>query len=337
MPWAVNSSGVVAGQYNGKPFYSTGGGAPVAIPGTPNGAAAYAINSNGLIVGDLTNTGSSGFVYNLGTSQLTQIGMAAYGVSSNGVIAGSENGWSLGAWRDAGGTIHTVSNFWSFNGVSSNGTYLAGQDASGMPAIYNTATGQTTEVASGGNASNPTFAWSVNDSGMAVGTMTPTYGIGYYTDAFVCAAGGSTTYLGNLPLVGGPSNVLQWAAATSINDAGQILAQAEIGPSPGQMETFLLTPTMPGDANLDGRVDINDLTVVLAHYGQTGMTWTQGEFTGDGTVDINDLTIVLAHYGQSLGSSAAGSVSAVPEPGALALLAAAFAGLLAYALRLARP
>ena len=53
-------------------------------------------------------------------------------------------------------------------------------------------------------------------------------------------------------------------------------------------------------------MDINDLTIVLAHYGQTGMTWTQGEFTGDGTVDINDLTIVLAHYGQSVGSSAAG-------------------------------
>ena len=26
---------------------------------------------------------------------------------------------------------------------------------------------------------------------------------------------------------------------------------------------------MPGDANLDGKVDINDLTIVLAHYNQT--------------------------------------------------------------------
>ena len=53
---------------------------------------------------------------------------------------------------------------------------------------------------------------------------------------------------------------------------------------------------MPGDANVDGKVDINDLTIVLANYNQTGMTWAQGEFTGDGTVDINDLTIVLANY-----------------------------------------
>ena len=61
---------------------------------------------------------------------------------------------------------------------------------------------------------------------------------------------------------------------------------------------------LPGDANGDGRVDINDLTIVLANFGQTGMTWSQGDFIGDGTVDINDLTIVLANFGY--GVSAAG-------------------------------
>ena len=87
-----------------------------------------------------------------------------------------------------------------------------------------------------------------------------------------------------------------------------------------------LVLTIPGDANYDGKVDINDLTIVLAHYGQTGMTWADGEFTGDGTVDINDLTIVLAHYNQSVGSSAAG-MAAVPEPSTIAI-AAALLGLL---------
>ena len=37
-------------------------------------------------------------------------------------------------------------------------------------------------------------------------------------------------------------------------------------------------------------------------------------------MDINDLTIVLAHYNQSFGASAAGNVSAVPEPCALVLI-----------------
>ena len=63
------------------------------------------------------------------------------------------------------------------------------------------------------------------------------------------------------------------------------------------MGAFLLTPLEPGDANGDGRVDINDLTIVLANFGQTGMAWSQGDFTGDPTVDINDLTIVLSNYG----------------------------------------
>ena len=79
-------------------------------------------------------------------------------------------------------------------------------------------------------------------------------------------------------------------------------------------------------------MDINDLTIVLSHYGQTGTDWTEGEFTGDGTVDINDLTIVLAHYGQTVGASAAG-VAAVPEPAALLLAATGLLGLLACAWR----
>ena len=47
-----------------------------------------------------------------------------------------------------------------------------------------------------------------------------------------------------------------------------------------------LVLTTPGDANYDGRVDINDLTIVLANYNQSGMGWAQGEFTGSGTVTL---------------------------------------------------
>ena len=85
----------------------------------------------------------------------------------------------------------------------------------------------------------------------------------------------------------------------------------------------MLTAAIPGDANGDGRVDINDLTIVLSHFGQTGQTWADCEFTGDGKVDMNDLTTVLSHFGQTAGTSAGGTLSAVPEPGAVALLAAA--------------
>ena len=100
--------------------------------------------------------------------------------------------------------------------------------------------------------------------------------------------------------------------------AGQLSPGAyyvQLDATGGGVETVV-----PGDANLDGRVDINDLTVVLANYNKAGMTWAQGEFTGDGTVDINDLTIVLANYNTSVG---AGSLAAVPEPASVVLLVAA--------------
>ena len=113
--------------------------------------------------------------------------------------------------------------------------------------------------------------------------------------------------------------------AYAVNAAGQI---AGVGTNAsGQTDALLLTPQIPGDANLDGTVDINDLTVVLSNYGARGATWWQGDFNGDGKVDINDLTIVLSHYGQSV-AAPGGGPTAVPEPGTLIALAAGLAGLL---------
>ena len=93
------------------------------------------------------------------------------------------------------------------------------------------------------------------------------------------------------------------------------------------------TTILNGDANRDGRVDVNDLTIVLANFGRTtGMSWSTGDLNGDGQVDVNDLTIVLANYGQSLGSSVPTPV-AVPEPTCLALLGVGAVSLLAFAWR----
>jgi hypothetical protein len=88
----------------------------------------------------------------------------------------------------------------------------------------------------------------------------------------------------------------------------------------------------PGDANGDGKVDINDLTIVLSSFGQTGCAWSQGCMDGDptGKVDINDLTIVLSSFGTTY--TAAG-IKAVPEPSCLALIGIGAVALLAFARR----
>ena len=71
----------------------------------------------------------------------------------------------------------------------------------------------------------------------------------------------------------------------------------------------------PGDANGDGQVNVNDLTVVLSHFNQTGCTWSQGSMDGDptGRVDVNDLTIVLSNFGQGT-AAGAGSLRPCRSP-----------------------
>ena len=59
-------------------------------------------------------------------------------------------------------------------------------------------------------------------------------------------------------------------AATAVNDAGYITGWGTDGDGNTQ-QSFLLAPFLPGNANLDGKVDINDLTIVLARYGQSGI------------------------------------------------------------------
>ena len=102
----------------------------------------------------------------------------------------------------------------------------------------------------------------------------------------------------------------------------------------GMTQAFLLTPTPlvtqhPGDANGDNKVDINDLTIVLANYNRSnGVLWTTGDFNSDGKVDINDLTIVLANYNTTY--SAGTGLAAVPEPSVLTMIGAGLAGLLVW-------
>ena len=56
------------------------------------------------------------------------------------------------------------------------------------------------------------------------------------------------------------------SAATAIDDNGDIVGYGSNG-TPGT-QGFTLSPALAGDANLDGRVDVNDLTVVLTNFGR---------------------------------------------------------------------
>jgi hypothetical protein len=144
-----------------------------------------------------------------------------------------------------------------------------------------------------------------------------------YADAYVASARGTGVYVANSGVF---SNPLGWLGDTP----------PDLPPNLTNMPAVVLRVGLDGDANIDGRVDINDLTKVLSNYNQSvagGVAgWMLGDFNGDDKVDINDLTIVLANYNTTVGAPAPG-LSAVPEPSVLALAAAALISLLVYAWR----
>jgi len=77
--------------------------------------------------------------------------------------------------------------------------------------------------------------------------------------------------------------------------------------------------TFRGDADLDGDVDLTDLSVLAFHWDTaTGASWRDGDFDGDGDVDLTDLSALAFNWDQGTTAPAA-----VPEPAGLALLAAA--------------
>jgi len=52
------------------------------------------------------------------------------------------------------------------------------------------------------------------------------------------------------------------------------------------------------DINGDGVINISDLSILAAHFGMLGQTFSTGDLNGDGVVNISDLSILAAAWGQ---------------------------------------
>ncbi|WP_428390017.1 alpha-amylase family glycosyl hydrolase [Mucisphaera sp.] len=76
----------------------------------------------------------------------------------------------------------------------------------------------------------------------------------------------------------------------------------------------LLANTFLGDTNLDGSVDLIDLSNLATNFGNENTGWAQGDISGDTVVDLIDLSLLATNFGQS---------NTIPEPTTAALLALA--------------
>jgi len=65
----------------------------------------------------------------------------------------------------------------------------------------------------------------------------------------------------------------------------------------------LVVTRIPGDANDDKKVNLQDLSILATYYGQSnlpGDTWLLGDFNGDKAVGLQDLSILAANYGYGM-------------------------------------
>jgi hypothetical protein len=88
--------------------------------------------------------------------------------------------------------------------------------------------------------------------------------------------------------------------------------------------SVLVKFTYYGDADLNGKVDINDLGMLASHW-QVAGPWTSGDFDYSGVVNVADLGLLASNWQRGVGAPLAGSLgealaqlglppAAVPEP-----------------------
>lgn len=138
----------------------------------------------------------------------------------------------------------------------------------------------------------------------------------------VSGAPATLVYSGAHGLAGGGLDAVRVALGNQLASAGSQAIWDDMLLS--QDDPFVALPSdiTPGDADLDGDVDLSDLGALATRYGTSaGAYWHDGDFDLDGDVDLADLGVLATNYGQGAARAFADfQAMNVPEPSAIASL-----------------
>jgi hypothetical protein len=160
-----------------------------------------------------------------------------------------------------------------------------------------------------------------------VGIVSPYYAIAGESTAFATFFLDSDGYLANVLWdfgAGLPTDVENPTFTYEEEDMGwqriTLVAWDDYGRGVLDETMINVTPSIPGDADLDGDVDADDVAILADNWNtSSGMDWEDADFNWDGAVDSADYTILALYYGSGTG----GGGSPVPEPGIVSLLSLA--------------
>jgi hypothetical protein len=92
----------------------------------------------------------------------------------------------------------------------------------------------------------------------------------------------------------------EWTNPAALTTTNAAVSEFPSGDGdPGGWFTFTMS-LLPGDANLDGEVNIGDFGILQSNWGGAGMLFEDADFNGDGSVNANDFSLLSYNYLQNL-------------------------------------
>jgi fibronectin-binding autotransporter adhesin len=240
---------------------------------TNNGAFNVTATDNAMSISSITGTGAT----SIGSGSTATIAAINQGSLANNGVVTLPGGGSIGQITGAGSLIIG-------NGTTSSTLALTGVNlVNSQGALSIAGTGlSASSLDIGHNAllipdgDSPASAEAVIQQEVENGLGAPTSN-----------GGGNiiSSYAANIGLD------VAYADASDTNMTGSKLATE----NPGDI---VIEPALPGDTDLNGSVNIHDLTNLLSNFNEPGF-WDEGNFNGHANVDISDLQALLTNFNTS--------------------------------------